>query len=98
MGLCHVPYEILVPQPGIEPMLPAVEAKSSNQWTTRELHKHQFQACFQLDRNWDCIKYSIFLITPIYMTFKDIVENHFKGLLLCALIVTKPMSWDLSTD
>ena len=29
---------ILVPQPGIEPVLPAVEAWSPNHWTTREVH------------------------------------------------------------
>ena len=30
-------WGILVPQPGIEPMLPAVEARSPNHWTTREV-------------------------------------------------------------
>ena len=28
---------ILVPRPGIEPVLPAVEAQSPNHWTTREV-------------------------------------------------------------
>ena len=27
---------LLIPQPGIEPKLPAVEAQSPNHWTTRE--------------------------------------------------------------
>ena len=30
-------YRILVPQPGIEPVPPAVEARSLNHWTTREV-------------------------------------------------------------
>ena len=30
-----VAFGILVPQPGIEPMLPALGAQSLNQWTTR---------------------------------------------------------------
>ena len=29
---------ILVPRPGIEPVLPAVEAWSPTHWTTREVH------------------------------------------------------------
>ena len=31
------PCGILVPQPGIEPLLPAVEAQSFNHWTAREV-------------------------------------------------------------
>ena len=34
---CHVACGILVPQPGIEPMPPAVEAYSLNRWTVREV-------------------------------------------------------------
>ena len=34
---CAVACEILVPQPGIEPLPPAVEAQSPNHWTAREL-------------------------------------------------------------
>ena len=33
---------ILVPQPGMEPMPPAVEAWSLNQWTAREVPKNNF--------------------------------------------------------
>ena len=35
--LCHAAYEILVPQPGIEPAPPEVEAWSLNHWTAREV-------------------------------------------------------------
>ena len=35
--LCCVACGILVPQPGIKPMLPAVEARSLNYWITREV-------------------------------------------------------------
>ena len=35
--LHHATGGILVPQPGIKPMTPALEARSSNLWTTREL-------------------------------------------------------------
>ena len=34
--LCSMAYGILVPQPGIEPMPPALEVRSLNQWTTRK--------------------------------------------------------------
>ena len=30
-------YGILIPQPGIEPMRPAMEAQTPNHWTTREV-------------------------------------------------------------
>ena len=33
----HTAFWILVPQPGIEPMPPALEAWSLNHWTTREV-------------------------------------------------------------
>ena len=33
---CHAACGILVPQPGIEPMPPAVEVQSPNHWTARE--------------------------------------------------------------
>ena len=50
---------ILVPQPGIKPILPAVEAWSFNCWTAREVMKRKFltqlfPACQRLifpDRN-----------------------------------------------
>ena len=34
--LCHVTCEILVPRPGIEPMLSAVKVQCPNPWTARE--------------------------------------------------------------
>ena len=34
--LCHVVFRIPVPQPGIKPGPPAVEAQCPNYWTTRE--------------------------------------------------------------
>ena len=37
---CRV-CRILAPQPGIEPMLPTVEARSPNHWTTREVPPHE---------------------------------------------------------
>ena len=37
---------ILVPQPGIEPMLSAVEGQSLNHWTAREVLVVNFFACF----------------------------------------------------
>ena len=33
---------ILIPRPGIEPMPPAVEAQSPNQWTAREFPLYNF--------------------------------------------------------
>ena len=33
----HVAYGIFVPQPGIEPAPPEVEAQSPNHWTAREV-------------------------------------------------------------
>ena len=37
---CHMACKILVPQPGIEPVPPALEAGSPNLWTTREVPKY----------------------------------------------------------
>ena len=34
--LSHAASGILVPWPGIKPVLPAVEAQSPNHWTTKE--------------------------------------------------------------
>ena len=36
----------LVPQPGVKPVPPAVEAWSLNHWTTREVPEHYFFICF----------------------------------------------------
>ena len=35
--LCRMAYGILVPQSGMEPIPPTVEAQSPNYWTAREL-------------------------------------------------------------
>ena len=50
--LCFVAYRILVPQPGIEPVLSAVQISSPNHWTAREFsrtvyfsHPVLIQAC-----------------------------------------------------
>ena len=40
---------ILVPQPGIEPTPPAMEARNPNHWTAREVPK---STCFQRDHSW----------------------------------------------
>ena len=37
----HAAYEILVPQPGIKPMPPAVEIHSLNPWTTGKLSRQK---------------------------------------------------------
>ena len=39
---CHTSCGILVPQPGVEPVHPAVKALSLNHWTTREVPEEQF--------------------------------------------------------
>ena len=45
----HAACGILVPQPGIEPESPALEVRSLNQWTTREvrniLKTHKSHSC-----------------------------------------------------
>ena len=41
---CSVACRMLIPWPGIEPRLPAVEAQSPNHWITREL-LHSFYCC-----------------------------------------------------
>ena len=35
--MCHTAWHVKLPQPGIEPMPPAVEEWSLNHWTTREV-------------------------------------------------------------
>ena len=40
--LHHVACEILVPWPGVEPMPPAVEARSPNHWTAKEFQEIEF--------------------------------------------------------
>ena len=42
-GLCHKTCGILVPQLGIEVMLPALEAQGLNCWTAREVPEKCFQ-------------------------------------------------------
>ena len=41
--LCHATCGILVPQLGIEPVLPALEAQGLNCWTAREVPEKCFQ-------------------------------------------------------
>ena len=36
---CHSACRILLPQPGVEPMHPALEVLSPNHWTAREFPK-----------------------------------------------------------
>ena len=43
---CSMACEILVPQPGIEPLPPALEGWSLNHWTTREAPIHSFPDSF----------------------------------------------------
>ena len=42
LWLYHVAYRILVPQPGIKPVPPAVERQSLNYWTAREVPSPHF--------------------------------------------------------
>ena len=42
----RVACRILVPQPGTEPVPPAVEAQSLNQWTTREFPRMAFSLSY----------------------------------------------------
>ena len=39
-------FGVLVPQPGIEPLPPAVEVQSPNHWTTREFSSIYFSYCY----------------------------------------------------
>ena len=43
---CHVACGILVPEPGMEPVLPAVEAESYH-WTSRDSHPSTFLLNFK---------------------------------------------------
>ena len=63
-GLCCVACGILVPQPGIEPMYPALDEWGLNHWTTREVPTC-FSFLFSLGINflsfgyfWDLISFS----------------------------------------
>ena len=48
----HTACGILVPQPGIEPMLPPLRAQSLNHWTTREVQnlKKNFLINFKIKK------------------------------------------------
>ena len=37
---------ILIPQPGMEPVIPAWEMQSLNHWTTREVPKSKFKGMY----------------------------------------------------
>ena len=50
--LCHMAYQILVPQPGIEPGHTAVKAPSPSHWTTREVPPVKF-SCSVVSTLWD---------------------------------------------
>ena len=45
---CTVQHAILVPQPGIEPVLPVVEVRSLNHWTAREVRMNGFLTHFNI--------------------------------------------------
>ena len=45
---------ILVPQPMIEPVPPAIEAQSPNHWTAREVPVRLFIFLFLLESYWVC--------------------------------------------
>ena len=51
--------EILVPQPGIEPMLSVVKGQSPNHWTTRELSKMQVfkEGIISIHGGWETLYY-----------------------------------------
>ena len=63
---CHVTFGILVPQPGIEPVPPAVEAQSLNHWTAREVPRTELLNHSEQDRN--CIRISLRLFQTVPMT------------------------------
>ena len=63
--LCHPACTILVPQPGIEPVSPAVEVWSLNHWTTREVPKQIFK--------------KLEIISSIFSIYKDLrLEINYK--------------------
>ena len=49
---CHAAPGILVPQPGMEPMAPALEVQSLNRWTTRESQVILSRLLFQQKSHW----------------------------------------------
>ena len=81
--LCHTACGILVPCPGIEPMLPELEAWSLNHWTTREVPSSYilyivliFYSVSDCSTSWSLehnIKFSVnshFFVTP------NLIELH----------------------
>ena len=44
LSLSHLACEILVPLPGMEPVLSAVEAQSINHWSTRDIPRMIFKS------------------------------------------------------
>ena len=81
---------ILVPQPGIEPMLPAVEARSLNCWTAVEVTSRSLRSSvYQLWESWDLKLLA--MVSPalthclvgkwqtvVEWTIKDLVASHVK--------------------
>ena len=53
---CSLACRILVPQPGIKPVPPAVEVQCINHWTTREvpMQAKSLQSCLTLCNPMDC--------------------------------------------
>ena len=49
LWLHHMVCSILVSQPGIEPVLPAVEVESPNHWTAREFLAFMFRSMIHLN-------------------------------------------------
>ena len=47
-------YGILIPQPGFEPIPPAVEVRSLNHWTAREVPKNGFNKLMNLSNTSFC--------------------------------------------
>ena len=58
----HTACGILVPQPGIEPMLPPLGAQSLNHWTTRESLVKLFMCSY-----WNWICFAVFSLFDIYL-------------------------------
>ena len=69
----HPARGILVPQPGIEPTPPGVEAQSPNHWTTREVPTYR-ESCFN--------DISIHISPPVLFGSEFQTSYHFTGYIL----------------
>ena len=77
----HVTYGILVPQPGIKPMSPAVDTQSLNHWTAREVF---YSSSFTLWFSTGCwVQFPMLYIGPclsiLYTTVCFLVSILFKA-------------------